>query len=308
MQTSQPRIATIVLNWNRKDDTLRCLASLQRSDYPLNDIYVVDNASTDDSVEAIRETFPNLRLVINEKNLGFAEGNNIVIQRALEASYDAVLLLNNDTVVATDAIGQLVGSLIADPTAGVASPAMYFLDRPDLIWSAGGSIDWRSGGIESTYYNRASDDLPESAFAVDHVSGCCMLVRADAIRQAGLLDPRFFMYYEETEWCVRIGRAGYRIVVDPRARIWHDISPDQQLGSPAIAYYMTRNQLLFLQATRAPLSAWVHTLYRQIRTLVSLFLKPASLARMKGRVPMVRAMRDFVLGRFGPAQVKRSVR
>jgi GT2 family glycosyltransferase len=108
------------------------------------------------------------------------------------------------------------------------------------------------------------------------------------------------MYYEETEWCVRITRRGDLIRVVPQAIIWHDIDPERQAGTPAIAYYMTRNHLLFLKATHAPLSAWFYTLYRQARTVASLVLKPTSEARRRGRRPMLLAMRDFALGQFGP--------
>jgi GT2 family glycosyltransferase len=306
MQTALPTVATIVLNWNRKDDTLRCLDSLEAVDYPLNDVYVVDNASTDGSVQAIHEAFPGVEIVTNAENLGFAEGNNVGIDLALERGYDAVLLLNNDTVVASDSVRLLVDALVASPIVGIVSPAILYLARPGQIWSAGGSIDWRRGQVSSAHFNDRVEELADLPFTVDHVSGCCMLVRSDAIRRAGALDPRFFMYYEETEWCVRIGRVGYEAVVHPQARIWHDIAPDEQLGSPAIAYFMTRNQLLFLWTTKAPASAWAYTLFGQIRTVTALFIKPASLARMRGRLPMVRAMRDFALGRFGPMPTRRS--
>jgi GT2 family glycosyltransferase len=132
-----------------------------------------------------------------------------------------------------------------------------------------------------------------------------MLVRAAAIARAGQLDARFFMYYEETEWCVRIARHGYAIVVIPVARVWHAIDPAAQAGSPAIAYYMTRNHLLFLRATGASLRAWVSTLYGQLRTIASLYLGRHSPARVRGRVPMIQALRDFLLGRFGPRALPR---
>jgi GT2 family glycosyltransferase len=131
-----------------------------------------------------------------------------------------------------------------------------------------------------------------------------MLVRSAAIRRAGLLDPAFFMYYEETEWCVRLRRAGYSLWVEPRACVRHDVQPGQQLGSHAVAYYMTRNKLLFLQRTRAPGSAWAATLAGQLRTVASLYLKPRSLQRARGRGPMVAAMRDFALGRYGPRPIR----
>jgi GT2 family glycosyltransferase len=293
-------VAVIIVNWNRKADTLRCLASLAESVGPRLDVLVVDNASSDDSANAIRAVYPDVRLIVNDRNDGFAEGNNIALREALRAGYAYVLLLNNDTIVAPTAIEQLLAELHADPAAGVVSPAICYVSQPTTTWSAGGSISWKHGEVASAYLDAPLHSLPPAPYRVDHVSGCCMLLRADAIRAAGLLDPRFFMYYEETEWCVRIGRCGYTLWVVPQAVIWHAIEPARQAGSPAIAYYMTRNHLLFLKATHAPARAWLITVFRQLRTVTSLFIKPTSLARKRGRVPMLRAMRDFAFARFGP--------
>lgn len=298
-------VAAVIVNWNRKDDTLRCLESLARSDDPALDIVLVDNGSHDGSCEVVRTAFPHVRLIRNPVNLGFAEGNNVALRQVLSEGYPYVLLLNNDTVVAQDAVRRLLQPLLDDPIIGISGPAICYLDEPDRVWSAGGSIDWTAGTISSDYYNRSTSDLPVGPFAADHVSGCCMLVRTDAIARAGLLDARFFMYYEETEWCVRIARAGYGIVVNPQARIWHAISPRAQEGSPAIAYYMTRNHLLFLRATRAPYRTQVRTLARQVRTAASLFVRPHTPERARGRVPMLLALRDFALGRFGPVGLPR---
>jgi GT2 family glycosyltransferase len=293
-------VAVIIVNWNRKEDTLRCLASLADSTGPRLDAFVVDNASSDGSVNAIRSAYPEARVIRNERNDGFAEGNNVALREVLSANYDYALLLNNDTVVAPTAIKQLFAELRANPGAGVVSPAICYLARPDTVWSAGGRISWSSGEVASAYLDTPLHLLPRAPYGVDHVSGCCMLLRTDAIRAAGLLDPRFFMYYEETEWCVRIARHGHTLWVVPQAVIWHAIEPARQAGSSAIAYYMTRNHLLFLKATRAPLHAWVVTTFRQLRTVASLYIKPSGAARKRGRVPMLRAMRDFACARFGP--------
>jgi GT2 family glycosyltransferase len=300
MITSDAIIAVAIVNWNRKADTLRCLESLAESDGPSLDIFVVDNASTDGSANAICAAHPTVRLIRNDRNDGFAEGNNIALREVLRGNYECMLLLNNDTIVAHDSIAILVANLRANPRAGVVSPAICYLSQPNTIWSAGGSISWKHGEVASAYLDVPLLALPLAPYQVDHVSGCCMLLRTDAIRAAGLLDPRFFMYYEETEWCVRIARCGYTLWVVPHAVIWHAIEPARQAGSPAIAYYMTRNHLLFLKATHAPARAWLITMFRQLRTVASLFLKPTSLARMRGRVPMLRAMRDFAFARFGP--------
>jgi GT2 family glycosyltransferase len=296
-----PPVAIIVLNWNRKDDTLRCLASLERATYPAASVIVVDNASTDGSVEAIRAAFPAARNIENATNLGYAGGNNAGLQAALADGFPFVLVLNNDTVLHPEAVERLVACATSHPGAGIVAPAICYLDHPERVWSAGGTIDWSAGVVSSTYVDQPSGQLPGHPYTVDHVTGCCMLLRAEAVRTSGMIDPRFFLYFEETEWCVRIARHGYEIVVEPAARIWHDIQPAEQEGSPAIAYYMTRNQLLFLNAAQAPLSTRLRAAGRQVRTIASLFVRPHSPARARGRASMLRAMRDHVLRRYGPA-------
>ena len=130
------------------------------------------------------------------------------------------------------------------------APSIFYLDDPQRVWSAGGTIDWQRGVVETTYVNEPASELPAKPYSTEHVTGCCLLLRAEALRRAGLIDQRFFLYFEETEWCVRIARSGYQILVEPAAQIWHAIRPDEQSGSPAIAYYMTRNQLLFFKLKR----------------------------------------------------------
>lgn len=293
-------VAVIVLNWNRRNDSIRCLESLRRADDRRIRVFVVDNASSDDSPGAIAVTFPEADIIINDRNLGYAEGNNVGIRRALACGAEWVMLLNNDTVVEPDAISLMLEAINRDDRVGVCAPAICYLNDPKRVWSAGGGFDWQRGTVTSDYLNASLSELPPATYEVDHVSGCAMLLRASAITDADLLDSRFFMYYEESEWCARIASAGYRIVVEPRAVIYHDIDPAGQLGSPFVAYYMTRNHLLFLRATRAPLRAWLYTIGGQVRTLGALFLTSSTPERKRGRVPMLRAMRDFALGRFGP--------
>jgi GT2 family glycosyltransferase len=293
------RVAVIVLNWNRRDDTLRCLDSLAAVTEPAIDVFMVDNGSSDNSEEAVREAFPLVRVVQNGANFGFAEGNNAAIRLALAEGYRWIMLLNNDTTLAEDAIAELLQPLVDDETIGISSGAIVYMATPETVWSAGGRIDRPTGRVLTDWLDQPLAALPGETYSVDHVSGCAMLLRSAAIRKAGLLDPRFFMYYEETEWCARIAACGYRIVVNPRAVIHHSIDPAAQAGSPSIAYYMTRNHLLFLRATGAPVRAWAYTLYWQGRTLASLFVRPSSPTRARGRVPMLRAIRDFLLGRFG---------
>lgn len=293
-----PRVLIIILCYNGIADTLACLASLQQIDYADYDILVLDNASSDGTPERVRAEFPNVTLLENGANLGFAAGNNVGLRYALQHEYAYALLLNNDTEVAPDFLRRLVDIAESDAAIGVVGPTITYYERPDLIWSAGGHVDWRRG-LAVMRTNEADVGQYRDPSDVEYVTGCALLVKHDALKRAGLLDERFFMYFEETEWCVRIGRAGFRIVHVPQSRVLHKIPLNARFDKEYLAYYMTRNRLLFLRATQAPLSAWLHALILQdLRTYASLVLRPKWRTRA-GRQGMRQAWIDFWTGRFG---------
>ncbi len=301
-----PRVVIITLCYNGITDTLACLRSLGYLDYPRNrlDILVLDNASQDGTPTAVRAAFPDVTVIENGANLGFAAGNNVGLRYALTRGYDYALLLNNDTEVAPDFLSQMITTAESDSMIGVVGPMIYYHAQSDVIWSAGGRIDWRRG--TSTMRGIGEGDRGQYPLSteVDFVTGCALLIRREALERAGLLDERFFMYYEETEWCVRIRRAGFRILHEPTAHLWHKIPLADRVDKPSVAYYMTRNRLLFLRTTGGGLAAWLHALFLQdLRTCVSYSLRPKWRDRRINRDAMLRGMRDFWLGRFG-AEVK----
>jgi GT2 family glycosyltransferase len=296
-----PRVAVIILNWNGGQDTLDCLASLRQMDYPCFDVLIVDNSSTDGSIKAIRESFPEVSLIETGTNLGFTGGNNVGMRHALDRGVDYVLLLNNDTEVAVDLLTCLVDAVEVDPGVGVAGPLIYYYDQPEIIWSAGGAIDRQRGQARMVGIDEAdSGRYGSTPREVDFVSGCALLVRSSVLERVGLLDERFFAYYEEAEWCIRVRRAGYHIVNVPRAKVWHKISPGRRADSPVVHYYMTRNRLLFLKCTQLGVRAWFHTLVLEyLRTTVSWSLKPKWRDKLAQRNMMLRALYDYQRGRFG---------
>ena len=177
---------------------------------------------------------------------------------------------------------------------------IYYFDLPDTIWSAGGHIDWARGRSSMIGVDEHRDENKYDTREVDFVSGCALLVRMSALEKAGDLDSRFFMYYEETEWCVRIRRAGYRIMHVPQAKIWHKIKPNARADSPLAHYYMTRNRLLFLKATGAGVRSWLYTLLCEyLRTLLSWTLRPKWRGKKPQRRMMLRAIEDALQGRWG---------
>jgi GT2 family glycosyltransferase len=297
----RPAVSIIVLNYNSREDTLDCLRSLEHLTYPNVNVIVVDNDSSDGSAEAVRAEYPHTTLIETGANLGFTGGNNIGVQMALKQGADYIMLLNNDTIVAPDMLDLLIEAMEADPAIGVSGPTIYYYDAPDTIWSAGGSIDWPRGTTSMIGLNEEDrGQFGDAPRPVDFVTGCALLARRDVWERVGLLDDRFFMYYEETEWCVRASRAGYRIVHVPTAMMWHKISIEARAASPRTYYYMTRNRLLFLHRSRAGLGTWLYTWGEYGRTFASWTLRPKWADRRHLRGVMLRAIRDYSSGRFGP--------
>jgi len=244
---SVPKIAVVVLNWNGRADTLDCLESLKAVDYPNWDVLVVDNGSEDDSVEAIRKNHPEIPIIETGKNLGFAGGNNRGIQEALRRDAEFVLVLNNDTVVASDLLRRLARSAAEYPDAAALGPTIYYSGDPGRVWYAGAR--WRrdkaafehigQGGVESGVELARVRET-------EYVCGCAMFLRASALRQVGLFDPTFFLLFEETDWCFRARQSGYRSLVVPDARVWHKVSGSfGGRHSPLYEYFYTRNILLW---------------------------------------------------------------
>ncbi len=299
-----PAVSIIVLHYNGLEDTLACLRSLEHLTYPNYNIVIVDNASVDAAAAAIRGAHPNWPLIETGANLGFTGGNNVGIEYALEHGADYVLLLNNDTIVAPDFLDVMIEVMENDPTIGVSGPMIYYHEAPDTIWSAGGAIDWTHG--TTTMIGLNQDDKSQYGLSprpVDFVTGCALLASRKVWQEAGLLDDKFFMYYEETEWCVRAHRAGYKVVHIPTAMIWHKISIEDRATSPRTYYYMTRNRLLFLNRTQAGLKTWAFIVAEYLRTFLSWSLRPKWQNRRHLRGVMWQAIRDFYRGRFGQVTV-----
>ena len=297
-------ILILLVNWNGCEDTLACLHALQKVQQPAFDVLVVDNASTDDSVARIRATFPQVRVIENESNQGFTGGNNLGLAYAQQHDYRYTLLLNNDTEVSPDFLAPLVDALENNPQAAAVGPLIYYHVQPTIIWSAGGVVDWHKGETSMVGLNEQDngqyDGLPRS---VDFVTGCALMVRMSVVAQVGMLDTRFFAYYEEVEWCTRMRRAGYQILFVPQSKIWHKITPSAREAFPRVHYYMTRNRLLFLHLSHAPLHARLWTAFSYARTLLSWSLKPRWRYKSPQRNAMWQAIWDYRLGKLGRKEV-----
>lgn len=297
---ADPRVFTLILNTNRRADTLACLASLAAGSYPHNTVVVLDNASTDGSPEAIRAAFPAVQVVALAENLGYAGNNNVGLALALSQGADWVLVLNEDTVLAPDCVAALVAAGEADPQVGMAGPLIYHADEPGVIQSAGGVLDrqWRALHVGQNQPDQGQFAAPRP---VDWLSGCALLVRRAVLEQVGLIDADYFYFWEETEWCLRARRAGWRVLHVPAAKLWHKGVQRSYQPKPSVTYYATRNRFATLAKHRAPLGVWLAAWGEAARTLASWTLRPKWRAQRAHRDALGRALWDFVRGRMGPA-------
>lgn len=243
---SGAKVVAVILNWNNLADTLECVEAVRGSVYSNLTVWVVDNASREDPSPVLRERYPDVHVIRNAENLGYAGGNNVALRLALAEGAAYVLLLNNDVVIAPDMPERLVRAADEDGRIGMLSPRVFYYDDPGKVYWDGGVIDWRSG---DTPHESGSLARSESLILSEWLDGCALLARADTIQDIGLLDERYFLYYEDTEWTVRAARRGWRNAVVPEAHAWHKVSRTAGvLGQPARLFYFNRNRYLFLRA------------------------------------------------------------
>ncbi len=229
-------VAIIVLNWNGWRDTVSCLVALERLEYPRREVIVVDNGSTDGSVDHIRAAFPTVRLLEAEVNLGFSGGCNLGIRDALDRGFDYVWLLNNDAKADPTALSALVETAEADPRIGATGSVIYHMDRPDTVqeWG-GGRVNLWSGRMR----------IMTAPSEPNCLSGCSLLIRAKVLERAGPLDERFFLYWEDTDLSLRIRKLGYRLAVAPASHVHHRGSASTGRGSTSQAFHFHRSATLF---------------------------------------------------------------
>lgn len=218
-----PRVAIIVLTWNGKSDTLGCLRSLRDVTYPNFWTIVVDNASSDGTVDAVRKDFPDVQVLVNGSNLRFSGGNNVGIFSACQSGAEYVLLLNNDTLVEPGFLEHLVRAA-QETGAGFVGPKIYYASDRRRFWYAGGRIEWWKGWISHVGVREEDHGQFDVRTDTDYVTGCCVLASREVVERVGVLDESYYIYGEDADWSIRGTRAGYRVIYEPLAVIYHKVS------------------------------------------------------------------------------------
>jgi GT2 family glycosyltransferase len=291
-----PHVTIIMVTYKGLNDTLECLESLSRLTYKNWRIILVDQNSNDGTPQAVRTKYPWVCLIENPVNDGFTGGNNLGLRKALEVSTDYLFLLNNDTIVEAGLLEKLVAPMELDRKIGIIGPTMLYYDQPDIIWWAGSHIDWR-GRPHHHGEGQSMDALDMRMRETGFVCGCGMLIRRAILEQLGLLDDRFFIYYEEADLCARARRADWKIIYLPTAKLWHKISRVlKMVGNDFGIYHSQRNRLLYLWKNGNPrLPACLFCIASGLKSVTVLFLK----GQRHQALVMLRALRDSLTGRWG---------
>jgi GT2 family glycosyltransferase len=246
---------------------------------------VIDNGSSDDSVQAIRSAYPDIPIIETKANLGFAGGNNVGIRWALEKSFEWILLLNNDTIVAPDLIRNFIQAARQKPSGKIFGAKIYRYNDRSRIDHLGGFWD----PAHAEFISFASGQIDDGSFdemkRVDYVCGAALFMHRSVPETIGLLEESFFLLWEESDFCARARRAGFEIWTAPHAKIWHKVSASFTGGKPHMQYFWWRNRLLWIRRNCRP--AEKRKLYRQVivpemgKNLKFVFFKTAQAALAK---------------------------
>jgi GT2 family glycosyltransferase len=297
-----PRLGIIILHWNHADDTLRCLESIDNgrdaSGYSNYQVLVVDNGSTNYSLDVLRQAHPDLEILPTGQNLGYTGGNNAGLRRLMNDPVEYFLLLNDDTIVNENTLWELAKAASEYPEAGFLGPKIMALEAPEVLLSAGGRlIDGyrpQNRGLGEPDQHQFDQDVE-----VDYLSGCALLVKRLVVERIGLLDDDYFAYHEEIDWCYRGRKAGFNIRIVPTARVCHPDTRRRDENSPAVTYYTTRNRLLFARKHRLGWSILIRMLTGYGRQYLSWSLRPKWRSKSRQRQALAQALLDFACRRKG---------
>jgi GT2 family glycosyltransferase len=297
-----PAWHAVVLSWNGREDTLRCLESLESVEYESLQIVCVDNGSDDGSQQAVRERFPHVHLIEAGANLGYSGGNNIGIRHALENGAAWVMLVNNDATVAAEVVDGFMRAAQRYPRAGILAGKVYFADRRQTIWFAGQRVRERLGySGRPRGYGRVDGPRYSRVCETGRAVGALMAISCETIEAVGLLDEELFAYVEDVDWALRVRRAGMQVVFAAGAHAWHRVSASTGGASSSThtLYYGARNTVIVLERWRT--LGIVGTGLRRLTILVTFSLHALTRANRREALRAVRdGFDDARRGRLGP--------
>jgi len=236
-----PRVFTLILNYNNYNDTVETIKSVLSLEYDTNTVLLVENSSEKTIIKKIRTQFPDLAIIENKQNLGYAGGNNIGFQKAIESGTDYIFLLNNDVRLEQDVLKKCVSAMERFPGCAACQPVIVTFENEERIWSAGTQLYWGYPRLFLKGAKLQKDLIKPSPFGL---VGCAILFRRSALEKTGLFDDSLFLLHEETDWCIRAKKMNFSLLIISNAIVSHKISTTIGMFSKIYLYYIGRNWLL----------------------------------------------------------------
>ena len=243
---SFPLIGIVTVTYNSGAVIRDFMESVFKQSYRNFKLFVVDNSSSDDTLSSLAE-FSDPRLVVmpNSTNLGVAEGNNVGVRAALASGCSSVLLINNDTVFGPELVTTLDEGLGKYQCEMIVPKILYF-DPPDKIWSAGGAFSLFRGRPKHLGFGMRDDGRFDDSREVEYSPTCCMLIKKDVFERIGLMDPKYFVYFDDADFCLRAHRGGVKLVYAPDTKLFHKVSSLIGHRSETAIRYVTRNHVYYV--------------------------------------------------------------
>lgn len=280
----------ILINYNGWKDTISCVKSIQKNEKNANyKIVVVDNASTDGSVEKLRKV-KDIILIESKENLGFAKGNNLGITYAIEHEASYIMLLNNDTEIEENAISILKEKLKEDSSLGAIGSRIMYYDNRELIQYCGGHFNWKRGITVHDYFKKSIEEVNDKFFYTEFITGCSLMIKTSIIKKIGMLPEEYFMYFEDADFCVKIKENNYKLGVCTDSIIYHKVSASSGgEDSPFSIKWMTRNRLVFINKYKQYTEGVATIFFFYITRLIKIISY-----RIKGKNELAKAIKEGI--------------
>ncbi len=294
------KIGFVTVNYHSDKDTLALVDQLSNCTVPQGIeslIYVVDNSCSAEFKKATKKYF-NVNYLASPGNIGFAAGNNLGLKKAIADEVDIVALLNNDTIAPKDLVFNILSSPITDPKTGAVGGLIYFAkgyefekqykasELGKVVWYAGGKYDWNNVYAGHVGVNEVDKGQFTVVQETDFITGCLFITKTEVLKQVGLFDEKYCLYFEDSDLGLRIKKAGYKLIFDPGIKLWHKVAQSSSIGSSLNDYFLTRNRLLF------------GFTYASLRTKIALVRESLRMLFI-GTKAQKTAIKDFYIRNFG---------
>jgi GT2 family glycosyltransferase len=274
-----PKVYIVILNYNSYEDTVECLDSIKAIDYPNYNVVIVDNKSTDGSGIKIKEKLKDILFISSNDNKGYANGNNLGIEYALKNGAEYICVLNNDVVVETDFLTKVINKFKDDSTLGIVGSCICDYYERDKIQSFGAYINLYTGLAQANYKGYEYKSLKDKVKEVDYLGGACFVVKRDVFSKIGTIPENYFLFFEETEFCFKAKKAGFKLICLKDSRVYHKGSSTISKFAGLSYYFLNRNRVVFMRRNSNLFQMIIFLLYVNIEAIGRIIIRrePVSL-------------------------------